>query len=157
MANQALIAPTLEFVFEAGVKVGPPQELGDIGKGQRRIVPIIGGEFSGPRMRGEVLPGGADWQILRGDGVAELDARYTLRTADGALIHVRNHALRHGPAAAMAALAAGRPVSPEDYYFRGSTSFETGSATYAWISKFVIVCTGAREPAKVSLQFYKLT
>ncbi|HEX8826495.1 MAG TPA: DUF3237 family protein, partial [Xanthobacteraceae bacterium] len=79
--------PKLEFIFAADVTVKAPLELGDVGKGVRRVVPIKGGEFAGPDIRGEVLPG-ADWQILRTDGVAELEARYTLRTDDGALIQV---------------------------------------------------------------------
>ena len=102
------------------------------------------------------IPGGADWQIVRNDGVAELEARYTLETDDGALIYVRNHALRHGPAEAMAALAAGRSVDPSSYYFRGATFFETGAARYAWLTKHIIVCTGEREPAGVKLRFYQV-
>jgi hypothetical protein len=156
MANPELPMPKLEFIFEARVTVDPPQELGDVAKGSRRIVPISGGEFSGPDLRGEVLPGGADWQILRGDGVAELEARYTLRTDDGALIYVRNLALRHGSAEAMAALAAGRPVDPQSYYFRGATFFETSAARYAWLARHIVVCTGAREQAKVTVQFYSV-
>ena len=156
MANQQSLAPTLEFVFEARVTVGPPQEVGDVAKGGRRIVPITGGEFSGPNFRAEVLPGGADWQILRTNGVAELEARYTLRTDDGVLIYVRNHALRHGSAAAMAALAAGRPADPGSYYFRGATFFETGAARYAWLARHIVVCSGEREPDCVKLNFYRL-
>jgi hypothetical protein len=119
-------------------------------------VPITGGEFSGPDMRGAVLGGGADWQIIRGDGVAELDARYTLRTDDGALIHVRNMALRHGPPAVMADLAAGRQVAPGSYYFRGATFFETSTAQYAWLTKHIVVCTGHREPDLVKIAFYRI-
>ena len=156
MANPQSLAPTLELVFEARVTVGPPQEVGDVAKGGRRIVPITGGEFSGPNFRAEVLPGGADWQILRADGVAELEARYTLRTDDGALIYVRNLALRHGPPVVIAALAAGRPVDPASYYFRGATFFETSAARYAWIAKYIIVCAGEREPAGVKIKFYQL-
>jgi len=156
MANPALPAPTLEFIFEARVTVDPPQELGDVGKGSRRIVPISGGEFSGPNLRGEVLPGGADWQILRSDGVAELEARYTLRTDDDALIYVRNIALRHGPSEVMAALAAGRSVDPNRYYFRGATFFETSAMRYAWVARHIIVCTGAREQARVTVKFYSV-
>ena len=148
--------PRLEFIFEARVTVGAPQELGDVGKGVRRIVPITGGEFSGPDLRGTVVPGGADWQILRSDGVAELEARYTLRTGDGALIYVRNIALRHGPPEVMAALATGRPSDSGSYYFRGATFFETSDARYAWMTSHIIVCTGAREPDCVRLKFYKL-
>jgi hypothetical protein len=148
--------PALEFVFAAHVTVDRPLDLGDVGKGGRRIVPITGGEFSGPRLRGKVVPGGADWQIIRSEGVAELEARYTLETDDGALIYVRNHALRHGPAEVLAALAAGRSVEPSSYYFRGATFFETGAARYAWLTKHIIVCTGEREPAGVKLRFYQV-
>ena len=148
--------PALEFVVAAHVTVDRPLDLGDVGKGGRRIVPITAGEFSGPRLRGKVVPGGADWQIIRSDGVAELEARYTLETDDGALIYVRNHALRHGPAEVLAALAAGRSVEPSSYYFRGATFFETGAARYAWLTKHIIVCTGEREPAGVKLRFYQV-
>jgi hypothetical protein len=156
MANPELAVPRLEFIFDARVSVGPPQDLGVFNKGRRRVVPITGGDFSGPELRGTVLPG-ADWQLVRSDGVAELEARYTLRTDDGASIFVHNHALRHGPADVMEALAAGKPVAPQDYYFRGATFFESSASRYAWLTKHVVVCTGAREQAKVTLQFYKLT
>jgi hypothetical protein len=148
--------PQLDFIFAARVTVDVPLDLGDVAKGGRRIVPITGGDFSGPQMRGAVLPGGADWQVLRGDGVAELEARYTLRTDDDALIYVRNHGLRHGPPEVIAALAAGQPVDPSRYYFRGATFFETGAARYAWLTKHIIVCTGEREPATVKLKFFQL-
>jgi hypothetical protein len=156
MANAGATAPPLEFVFAADVSVDRPLELGDVAKGSRRIVPITGGEFSGPDMRGTVVPGGADFQVLRDDGVAELEARYTLRTDDGALIYVRNHALRHGPPEVMAALAGGRRVAPDSYYFRGATFFETSAARYAWLTRHIVVCTGQREPAGVKLKFYKV-
>jgi hypothetical protein len=154
--TDATPVPALEFIFSAHVTVGPALDLGDVGKGGRRIVPIIGGDFSGPQMRGQILPGGADWQVLRGDGPAELEARYTLRTDDGVLIYVRNHGLRHGPPDAIAALAAGQPVDPARYYSRGATFFETSDARYAWLTKHIIVCTGEREPAAVKLRFFKM-
>jgi hypothetical protein len=154
--TDAIPVPAFEFIFSAMVIVDPPLDLGDVSKGGRRIVPIKGGEFSGPLMRGQVLPGGADWQVLRGDGTAELEARYTLRTHDGVLIYVRNHGLRHGPPDVIAALAAGQPVDPARYYFRGATFFETGDARYAWLTKHIIVCTGERERAAVKLKFFKM-
>jgi hypothetical protein len=156
MANPGLPAPRLEFIFTAGVTVDAPLDLGDVGKGRRRIVPITGGEFSGPGLRGTVLHGGADWQIIRGDGVAELEARYTLRTDDGALILVRNVARRHGPPEVMAALAAGRPVARGSFYFRGATFFETSDERYAWLTRHIIVCTGHREPSLVIVEFYRV-
>jgi hypothetical protein len=156
MANLELTQPQLQFVFEARVSVDAALDLGDIAKGRRRIVPITGGEFSGPQIRGTVSPGGADWQIIRSDGVAELKARYTLRTDDGALIAVRNLALRHGPADVMAALAEGRPVEPSRYYFRGATFFETDAPRHAWLTRHIIVCTGHRDPAAVLVRFYQV-
>jgi Protein of unknown function (DUF3237) len=150
------LAPALEFIFAAHITVTAPLDLGDVGKGGRRIVPITGGDFFGPLMRGVVLSGGADWQVLRGDGTAELEARYTLRTDDGALIYARNHALRHGPPEVIAALAAGRPADPASYYFRGATFFETGDARYAWLTKHIVVCTGERQPAAVKINFFKM-
>ena len=161
MANSDLSAPNLptprlEFIFEARVTIGPPQELGDIAKGVLRIVPITGGDFAGPDLGGEVLPGGADRQILRDDGVSELDASYRLCTDDGGLIDVHNLALRHGPTDSMAALAAGRPVDPGSYYFRGATFFETSAARHAWLTDHIIVCTGHREPALVKVEFYRI-
>lgn len=156
MAQAELSPPELEFIFAAHVTVDAPLDLGDVGKGGRRIIPITGGNVSGPQIRAQVLPGGADWQVLRSDGVAELEARYTLRTDDGALILVRNLAFRHGPAEVIAALAAGRPADPARYYFRGTTFFETSAARYAWITKHVVVCTGEREPAGVKLRFYRV-
>ena len=116
MANSESV-PKLEFVFAGHVTVDKPLDIGDVAKGGRRIIPIAGGEFSGPQIRATVLPGGADWQVLRHDGVAELEARYTLRSDDGALIYVRNHGLRHGPPEIMAALAAGRSVDPASLLF----------------------------------------
>ena len=57
MANPELAVPRLEFIFDARVSVGPPQDLGVFNKGRRRVVPITGGDFSGPDLRGTVLPG----------------------------------------------------------------------------------------------------
>jgi len=154
--TEAGSAPTLEFILSANVFIGPPLDFGDVGKGARRIVPIIGGEFSGPKMRGRVLTGGADWQVLRNDGVSELEARYSLQTDDGALIEVRNLALRHGPPEVIAALAAGQAADPTSYYFRGATFFTTGAARYAWITRHIVVASGERQASAVKLKFYQL-
>ena len=89
-----------------------PQALGPMPHGIRRIVPVTGGDFEGPRLRGEVLPGGGDWLLLRADGVLELDLRITLETDDHALIYMRFRGLRHGPPEAFAALGRGEVVDP---------------------------------------------
>ena len=132
------------------------QELGTGPLGRRRIIPITGGRFEGERLSGRVLPGGADWQVIRPDGVADLDARYTLETGDGALIYVRNKGYRHGPEDVIRRLAAGEAVDPKLYYMRTTPWFETGDARYAWLNRIVCVGTGARLAAAVQLEFFEV-
>ena len=78
----------------------------------------IGGSFEGPRLRGEVLPDGGDWLLMRPDGVLEQDVRITLKTDNGAFIYLRYAGMRHGPPEVMARLAQGETVDPSEYYFR---------------------------------------
>ncbi|HEX2334612.1 MAG TPA: DUF3237 domain-containing protein [Burkholderiales bacterium] len=134
-----------------------PQELGDTPQGRRRIIAITGGRFSGERLSGRVLPGGADWQLVRPDGVADLDARYTLETSDGALIYVRNRGYRHGPADILKRLASGESVDPGLYYMRTTPRFETGDARYAWLNRIICVASGARRRAAVDLDVFEVT
>ena len=143
-------------LFKAEITLAPPQELGDTPQGRRRIIGITGGRFTGERLSGRVLPGGADWQVIRSDGVADLDARYTLETEDGARIYVRNRGLRHGPAEVIKRLAAGEAVDPKTYYMRTTPSFETGDARYAWLNRMVCVATGARRAAAVELEVFEI-
>jgi len=144
----------LERLFRAEVTLAPAQELGDGPQGRRRIIPITGGTVSGPRLSGRVLPGGADWQIVRPDGVAYLDARYTIETHDGVLVYVRNRGYRHGPPQVIARLAAGEAVDPTLYYMRTTPWFETGDARYAWLNRTVCVGSGERLAAAVRIDFY---
>jgi hypothetical protein len=146
----------LQPLFRAEITLGPPQELGETPQGRRRIIPITGGRVSGERLSGRVLPGGADWQLVRADGVAELDARYTIETTDGALVYVANRGVRHGPPEVLRKLAAGEPVDPALYYMRTTPWFETGDARYAWLNRIVCVATGARRAAAVELDVFEV-
>ena len=146
----------LQPLFKAEITLAPPQELGDTPLGRRRIIGITGGRFSGERLSGRVLPGGADWQVIRADGVADLDARYTLETSDGVLIFVRNKGYRHGPPEVLKRLSMGEAVDPSLYYMRTTPSFETGDQRYAWLNRMVCVATGARRAAAVELDVYEV-
>lgn len=143
-------------LLQIEITLAAPQELGDTPHGRRRIIGITGGRFSGERLSGRVLPGGADWQVIRADGVADLDARYTLETNDGALIYVRNRGYRHGPAEVLRRLAAGENVDPSLYYMRTTPRFETGDARYAWLNRIICVATGARKAASVELEVFEI-
>lgn len=87
-----------ELMWEAKVKIANTINVGESKRGVRRVIPITGGTFSGPKIKGEVLPGGEDWQLVRPDGDTELNARYLLKTDDGIVIQVINQALMHAPA-----------------------------------------------------------
>jgi hypothetical protein len=147
---------TLQPLLKAEIMLAPAQELGESPLGRRRIIPITGGAFRGERLSGRVLPGGADWQVLRADGVAELDARYTLETEDRALIYVRNFGYRHGPAEVLQRLAAGAPVDPSLYYMRTTPRFETGAERYRWLNRMICVASGARRAAAVELEVFEV-
>jgi uncharacterized protein DUF3237 len=142
----------LQPLFRAEITLAAAQELGEAPHGRRRIIPITGGRVAGERLSGRVLPGGADWQVVRADGVAELDARYTLETTDRALIYVRNFGYRHGPAEVIQRLAAGEPVDPSLYYMRTTPRFETGAERYRWLNGLICVASGARRAHAVELE-----
>jgi len=146
----------LQPLLNADITLAPAQELGESPLGRRRIINITGGTFRGERLSGKVLPGGADWQVIRTDGVADLDARYTLETSDGALIYVRNHGYRHGPAEVLKKLASGEDVDPSLYYMRTTPLFETGDQRYAWLNRLICVGTGARKKSSVHLEIFEV-
>jgi hypothetical protein len=127
------------------VTVATPQSIGAVPHGTRRTVPITGGNFEGPRLRGSVLPGAsADWLLLRADGVLELDLRATLRTDDGGLISMKSFGLRHGPPDVIEAMARSEAVDPATYYFRTTPRFETSHPTYAFLNRRITVASGDR-------------
>jgi hypothetical protein len=138
------------------VEVADPFDFGITPAGHRRVINIVGGSFSGPRMAGTVLAGGADWQIIRPDGVAALDARYTLRTDGGDFIQVTSQGLRHGPADVMARLAKGEAVYPGLYYFRTVLRFETGAARLDWLNRIIAIASGVRTRNLVELDAFEL-
>jgi hypothetical protein len=137
----------LRFVMELVVEIGPALEVGTTPHGFRRVIPITGGRFEGPEIRGVVLAGGADWNLRRSDGVAEVWARYTLQTHDGVLIQVTN-----------AGLSRGEHGTPERYA-RTSPSFEVGDPRYAWLERSVFVGSLERDTGEVPavrLRYYEV-
>src|SRR6201999_4310150 len=119
-ASVSLMKPELQLLFEARGTLDASIVMGETPAGLKRVVPILGGTFAGPEMRGTIVPGGADWQYVRADDVTVVEARYLLRTDDDVLIEVHHRGLRHGPADTMRRLAAGENVSPTEYYFRAT-------------------------------------
>ena len=150
------VLPSLALLYRASITVDAPQLFGPTPQaaGERRIININGGEFSGARLNGRVLAGGADWQVIRADGVAQLEARFTMQTDDGALLYVRNFGFRHGTPAVIARLFSGEVVDPSTYYFRMTPLIETGDARYAWLNSQILVGSGMRTQSHVIYDVY---
>jgi hypothetical protein len=124
--------------------------------GERRIINILGGSVEGPKLKGKILPGGADWQIVRADGVVDLRARYTVETDSGGHILVNSEGLRHGPPEVMARLARDETVDPSLYYFRAFMRFETGDPAAAWLNRILAIGRGSREQQAVRIEVFEV-
>ena len=146
--------PTLRHVADLTIKLDSIVEMGQGQGGTRRIIPIIGGQVSGPAFSGEIMNVGADWQTIFASGLAELDTRYAFRTDDGAVIEIRNFGYRHGPANVMQKVAAGEDVDPSQYYMRTHARLETGHPDYQWVNNTLFVGVGGRLKSSVMLSLY---
>src|SRR5215469_3484119 len=107
-----LAAPRLEHVADLDIELAEAMEVGETGAGERRVIPIIGGTVKGPLLNGRIRPAGADFQIIRPNGVAELHACYVIEPDGGELISVENRGIRHGPPELIARLRRGEEVDP---------------------------------------------
>ncbi|WP_112179791.1 MULTISPECIES: DUF3237 family protein [Paraliobacillus] len=145
----------LEYIFQAYIKLEKGIDVGLTANGFRNIVPIIGGNFKGNDLNGEVIPGGADWQLIRQDGIIQAEAKYTLKTDDGALIFVVNKGV----------------INPELGYARASPHFEVSNEKYMWLCKSLFISEitpmldektpisddPSPSPNGVSIRFYRVT
>lgn len=143
-------------IFTITAELEPIMNLGATPYGERRIIGILGGTVQGARLNGKVLPGGADWQIIRADGAADIKARYTLETETGGRIMVDSEGLRHGPPDVLAALARGDNVDPALYYFRTVMRFETSDPEASWLNRILALTRGKREARAVRLDVFEV-
>jgi hypothetical protein len=151
LARAAEDAPGLEFVYEAVVTLEPTVEVGRTPIGTRRRIPITGGRFAGPRIRGKVLGGGADWQLQRADDWTVIEADYMMQADDGTLIHVRNVGLTNS-----------RVAGAKSRYLRTVPTFEAPEGPHDWLNQAVFIGTigapptDAPQPA-VRIRVYRVT
>ena len=131
-------APALEFAFEIRAHIAETLHVGH-GDGEKtEFIPIVGGTVRGPRLNGTVLAGGGDWSNTRGE-VCELDARYLIRTDDGAVVDIVNRGFYrpdpHGPEQYDGDLK----VTEPGHYYRTSPVFRTDAPAHRWLSETVFV------------------
>ena len=129
--------PELELLYRSVVTLGEVIQAGETPRGVRRIIPITGGTFEGPDMRGEILPMGWDWQLDRSDGCTDIVADYFLRTDDGAVINVINTGTLCMP------VPGEGPPPPA----RTSPAFEAPLGEYDWLTRGAFVGTLGFDPS----------
>jgi hypothetical protein len=143
-------------IFTVRAELAEILHFGATPLGVRRVINILGGRVEGARLRGRILPGGADWQLIRADAVADIHARYTIETDSGAHILVDSTGLRHGPPEVIEQLGRGDAVDPSRYYFRTAMRFETADPQFAWLNRIIAIARGARERQSVRLDVFEV-
>lgn len=122
-------SPQTEFVMQLKVKLGAPYSVGETPKGRRTVIPITGGTFEGPQLKGTILEGGADWQLAKGNRT-EIEAIYSIKTDDGVYIHIRNRGIIAG--------------GDGGFYFKAAPQFEAPEdSKYAWLNNALFLCAPA--------------
>ncbi len=145
-----------ELLYEIDCDLGEVQQIGATQYGTRGIIPVTGGTFAGPRMRGRILPGGGEWGLTRPDGVGRLDVRMTLETDDKALIYLSYNGVFSGSAEVMGRAMAGA-ADPAEYYLRTTPNFETGADAYRWLNSIVAVGYGEMLPGfRIRYRVYQI-
>ncbi len=143
-------------IFTIHSPLGGIQRLGNTPYGERRIINILGGTVDGPKLKGKVLSGGADWQIVRADGVVHLQARYTVETDGGGQVLIDAEGYRHGPPEVMDRLARDETVDPALYYFRTFMRFETADPAASWLNRILAIGRGARLKGAVRMEVFEV-
>ncbi len=152
--------PNLEFVCELKVTTDKAMILGQTSHGERRIIPITGGTFEGPKLKGTVLNGGADYQFVNKENTrTEIEAIYTIKTNDGVLIHIRNVGVVVRSKETAEKLAKGETIDPSQIYFRAAPKFDApNDSKYNWLNDAIFVCKGIPSGGKgfVTIQVWKV-
>lgn len=138
----------MEHLFDMHVDLAPPQAVASPA-GMRMIVVVEGGIVDGPRLRGELLPGGGDWLLVGTDRVIRLDVRATIRTHDDALIYMTNRGVAALGDAGLARFGAGEDIAWDQAYIRSAPLFETGAEQYAWLNSTMCVAINEVGPRHV--------
>lgn len=155
-AQPSAPAPELAYAFSVRATLGLPMEQGEIDGKRKRFIAITGGTVYGPKLEGEVLPGGGDWQAIGLDGLTQVSARYNLKAKDGTVIAITNAGVRTATPEVIERLARGEDVDPALYYFRTAASFDVRKGPHEWLKRTVFVARGIRKPDHVIIDFYEV-
>ena len=148
-----------EFLFGLEINLNPPQVVGPVLKGIRLISPFKNGFVKSDKINGKISECSGDWGLVIDSATFKVDSRATIETDDGALIYITYSGYSYATAKIAALIGAGKggELSPSDYYFRTSVSFETSAPRYAWLNYVAAIGVG-RFPAagKVAFRIYAI-
>lgn len=145
----------VEHLFDMNVDLQPAQAI-PTPLGTRMTFITTGGRIEGPKLRGELLPGGGDWLLVGGDGIGRVDVRATIRTHDGALIHYESRGIIKIPADGLERLAAGEVLPFDETYVRTTPKFETADERYTWLSEVVALGYNVLSPNHIDYRIYRV-
>ncbi len=150
--------PGLEYAFAIRVMLGKRTKVGELPSGFiRGFTPAIGGEVSGPKLNGRVIPNsGGDWPSYWPNGAVEFSAQYMLEADDGTLIVIKNRGFRYAPPDVTARMERLDPVDPGEYYMRLSPFFEAPAGKYDWLNRTVFVGTADRNADFSIFRFWQV-
>ena len=156
MSNNTTPTASHLMTLELTVNSRASQVIGKTGSGVRMIAPIAGGNFSGAWLNGKVVPGGADWVLLRDDGVMEIDVRLVLETVESALIYLSYQGRFVASQSVMARLQAGEALSPDEYSLAVTAKLESGHPNFCWLNDAVVVGTGLQSGFSPTYEFFSI-
>ena len=153
--------PELELAFSIRLDFaeGPRTRFVPAGKSfTRGFVGLAGGEVSGPRLSGKVVPGsGGDWPHMWESGLVEFEAHYMLEADDGTPIYIHNRGIAWSTPEAFARIEAGESVDPSENYVRITPRFEAPEGPHAWLNRTIFVGTAERRGASTHFDYYAVT
>lgn len=149
--------PQFEYLMTYHADLNPPSNVGQGPAGTRQIHDVSGGWFEGPRLKGKILPSGADWLLIGPDGIGRLDVRATFETDDGAHIYLQYEGILSLNEKIQRAMAEGGETQYGDTYFFTQPRFETGDERYSWLNSIVTVGEGRTLPRAVEYRLYQIT
>ena len=150
----------MKYLFTISVTVDTPIVVGqDSVNGRRQLIPITGGtitgtDINGKEMKGIVLPGSVDSQVIRPNGRCDLSARYAVRLDNGSSFYIQNDGMRTVPEAYVEKVLRGEFIDASLYYFATTPKFEAYSDDLRWLENYVMVCKAIRRPDAVEISYY---
>ncbi|EMC97541.1 hypothetical protein BAUCODRAFT_455722 [Baudoinia panamericana UAMH 10762] len=151
--------PALEFLFHLECDMESFRHIGEGPYGDRSTVIFKGGRFEGPKLKGVILPGGGDWEIVRDHGdqqTAHLNTRYNLQTHDGANIYLQTTGTRTGPRSVLEKLGEDTSIKPDQFKMRLHLMMETGDPRYSWVNSGVFIASSGRVGSQVIYDAYEV-